>query len=679
MGNAWARAMRDDGRRCVDTQGTIEKLEFNLSEHHAFLKILEESIDQETAMSSIEETSTSPITKSKSLSLVDQLQVLLSDEQTTTPAPIAYEQERCLVAWVLLTRLSREELNQSWGKFRSRLTSFAESILESQKERDPCHKLYMRVMAQVSTRLVDNYPVELGAALFHAWKDADSCSLELNIDVCNSLDLFIQQHPDTAKDLNVFGIIWDSYSSDDGRSGQTDQLGPEDAEDDWDAMAQTLQGILKNAENNYYSQSTWDETMLAMFQTHGYGFLPEPATPRVLTWLTTSSAVKALPIQLRFIWFEWFMGLIQARLLRNNDSSSFRFTLRRNGVAENVNRFLLANVVSPLSDSGVCGNSLRALAWQTTIGIVDECGWKWMLHEGHDGKLGVGTILTTWIRLASGEWRIQLQAETTDSISTETQGTSPPTGNACARMLMKVVDYCVELQEKSTLDISPDAILHLRQSLEDSLVTTVEYLNVRREMDMEGIFSPISVRLLGSLLRESDIWRLQDRNPQTPQAVIDCLRYILSNRSDYSLLPGLANILADADSDPIKQSQISCLWNPLVEFLEGFWRCGGHRNTDEWLLELDDTISWASSCSELLADGYFQDGNNTKTNRRRLQLSLVVFIQHILRMTLPMPRQQFYLSLAVGTYMTLSTEHQQPPTDHESQVIYRALTICDRS
>jgi hypothetical protein len=447
-------------------------------------------------------------------------------------------------------------------------------------------------------------------------------------------------------------------------------------------MAQTLEGILQNADTDYYSRAAWDETVMVMFQSHGTEFLPEPVIPSVLTWISKSLKVKTLPISLRSVWFEWIMVLIQARISLQNDPSSFQFTLHRNGVPEQVNHFLLANIVSPVSDTDFHSGSLRALAWQTVIGIVDECGWGWMFPttssvSSYDGKLGCGTTLCTWIRLTSGEWRIQLQAETSNSSSTGIHATTLPVGNACARMLMNVVDFCVELHEKSRMNLSPDAIVHLRQSLEDSLVTTVEYLNTRREHKSDGLFSAVAIRLLGSLLRETDIWSLLEKDQWTSQTVIECLKNLLGNGTDYSLLPGLVNVLAAADSDPVKQSQIACLWDPLLDYLEGFWQSHNEDNLAQWLLELDDTVAWACSCTEFWADGDVQTCNNTIPNKRRLQLSVVEFIQNVLPMSLPMARLQSYLSLAVGCYMTLSKEHQRPPTDHESQIIFRALQICE--
>jgi hypothetical protein len=645
----------------------------------------------------------------KSSSLLDKIHLLVDAEEEeaspNTSSSTAFQQERCLVVWVLLTRLSDEELHLIWSKLQKSLLRFALLILK--KRQDCCFEMYIRLVAQVADRLAD-YPFDLGDSLLQAWKSiidenyemTSNSLIELNIDVCTNLITVLSTHSEKANELKVLETIWGIYSSQERDESiiaekiQLIEVAGDDGDDDdkeWKLMKETLQSLLKNSNADYYSQSAWDELVLSIFQSHAYELLPEPLMPSILTWLSKSSKVKEITIELRSMWFEWFMGLIQARLSSiPNDSSSFQFTLHRIGMAKQVNQFLLANIVSPVSDTKF---PLRALAWQTTVSVVDACGFGWIMTESlsignAENKLGPASTLCAFIRLASGEWRIQLQAESSQSKSTGMQATALPVGNACARMLMNVVEYCVNLQEKNrgNLPLSMDAILHLRQSLEDSLATTVEYLrvwgssthNVDTQGGEHGAFSPIAVRLLGSLLREVDIWDLLEKDDSASQNIIECLRGLLSHSEDFSLLPALVHMLADADTNPTKQGQLGCLYDQLTDYLERFWQRDDNGNcTQKWLVELGDTLPWASSCTELWADFNFQNDSDDVPNKRRLRLSLVEFIQNILLMNLDLTQQKSYLSLSVGCYMTLSKDQQQPPSQHESRVIFRALQICE--
>ena len=241
------------------------------------------------------------------------------------------------------------------------------------------------------------------------------------------------------------------------------------------------------------------------------------------------------------------------------------------------------------------------------------------------------------------------------------------------------IQFFVDLQETNFREssLSNDAILHLRQSLEECLMTTVEYVKMERE-NPESVFSTISIRLFGSLLREVDIWNLLEKDDSTVQAIIICLQSILPKVDDYSLLPGLTNILATADSDQTKQAQLTHLWEPLIIYLERFWKANGRiKPTAQQLAEWDDTIPWACSCIELWVDNNNIESKNSLPNKLRLQHGLIDFIRIVLQLDSSTNNQRrSHLSLAVGCYMTLS-EEQQKPSEDEAQLIFHALEFCE--
>jgi hypothetical protein len=224
--------------------------------------------------------------------------------------------------------------------------------------------------------------------------------------------------------------------------------------------------------------------------------------------------------------------------------------------------------------------------------------------------------------MASGEYIIQLQ---TPSDSAWLQATALPVGDACARLLISVVQYLVKLEEEPhRMLLSIEALLHFREALEQTLCTTVEYL---QSIEGNGSFSNMAIRLFGTLLIEVDIWDLMVKGKHSsPEIILKCLEKILPTVEDYSLLPGLVNILGDAESEPKKHDQLVGLWEPLVDHLEGFWQ----QDTKALSERMDDTVAWACSCTELWAT-LDSASVTSNTKKRRLTMALIEWIQGVLQ------------------------------------------------
>jgi hypothetical protein len=679
--------------------------------------------------------------------------------------------ERYLVAWVLLTRLDQDDLDRAWKEHHTVLESFAIDLLridedeeEEEEDKPPQQQrhevelyLYLRLVAQVTARLTD-YPGALGQAIFKAWKttstssstahddsspSADTVDIDFsidlhisntNMDVCTSLDKFLESDPAMADELGIVEYIWKIYinttpsllldtNADPGADPSTAKTTTEPhkqqeattnkndtkEEQEWNLMGQTLTSLL-NKTHTDYSITAWHELILGLVQSHGTELWPDGLISSLLTWM--AQPPPTVRPALRVAWHEWFLSLVQARLLQNNPT--FRLLLLKDPKSvQQLQHLLLAHVISPDGDP-----ALRAMAWQTVVALVETSGWNWMMttqqqqqQQQPGNTLGKATLLCTWIRLASGEWRIQLQ---TPPDSALWQATALPVGHGCARLLQSVVQYCVELSS-STVDpgassssscsmpLSHEALLHLRTSLEQALWTTTEYLSISTSSPEErtSLFH-VALSLLGTLLMEVDIWDLLGQNnnitttnrPQSPEPILECLQTILGDAQDPSLLPGLVHILGDAEDDAEKQGQLQALgiWEPLLEYLEWYWHC-------EWV---DESVAWACPCTELWAAGA------SPAQRRRLSLAVLAWIQHVLQQQ-PQPQQMVvsssdaedttstssssqqqganhtttnipksHLSLALGCYMTLSQDRAEAPKEHESRVILRALQWCER-
>lgn len=168
-----------------------------------------------------------------------------------------------------------------------------------------------------------------------------------------------------------------------------------------------------------------------------------------------------------------------------------------------------------------------------------------------------------------------------------------------------------------------------------------------------------------------------------PMIILTCLKGILPVSEDPSLLPGLVHILGDAEGDMAKEELlVEYLHDPLLVYLVWYWQRGSLVSTTTHLELLDDSVSWACSCTELwvqLSVSAEDKGRSTSsvaiTERRRLCLALLAWIQQVLQ-TNNNPGSRNYLSLALGCYMALSKDRVQPPKEHENRAILRALQWC---
>lgn len=738
---------------------------------------------------------------------INVLSMLCPNKGNNEEQQVAFDLERHLVAWVLLTRFDVENLEQAWDQYGPTLERFAVEILLKQEGgvvdhddgRDDDQQLlsessldhqmvlrYLRLVAQVTSRLSStSYPKALGQAIFHVWKPLSDVPLSVHMDVCFSLEVFLMADPVLSNALSLLETIWNRYRQEVERQGthtkeethtgmaskiRTEETSKNDlnkqedqkVEQEWNIMGETLDQILDNkASDNVddslrstsshepedvraYSLTAYHELILGIFSQEGIEeIIPASVIPSILQW--TSHPVASLDKSLQMVWNEWFLTWITTRNTQQaaSSSSSFGRILRQDpynqallGQPEmlaQLQHMLLSHVVSP-PNAKRDDSSLRAMAWQAVVALVEVNGFDWILSSSlrNSGvsaprvssiasaqKLGSGTLLCTWIRLAAGELRIQLQPlvtspeprhGSTHSALGGWQATGLPTGHGCARLLQSVVRYLIQLADRPHLPmpLSGDALLHLRQSLEQALFTSVEYLSLITDRttgnildatmhdDRASLFHAI-LRLLGTLLMEVDIFDLLEKNhpivtdmdnddkdqqeeaSSSPSVILNCLKRVLPIAEDPSLLPGLVHILGDAEDDYEKQKLlVDTLYEPMLDYLEWYWQNGA--TMTKALNPLDDTVAWACSCTELWVQLSSAKADSTTTSlvaqhRRRLCLAVLTWIQNILQTNDPSSRN--YLSLVLGCYMTLSKDQSEPPKEHEKRVILRALQWCE--
>eukprot|EP00934_Nitzschia_sp_Nitz4_P002292 Nitzschia sp. Nitz4//scaffold28_size193895//65426//67654//NITZ4_001646-RA/size193895-processed-gene-0.258-mRNA-1//-1//CDS//3329545925//2292//frame0 len=626
---------------------------------------------------------------------------------------------------------------------------------------------YLALISMVTSRLPASlYPLSLAPLIYktwQAWLHQDSKNypppIWLHCHVVASLDISIEavMLHEEEEDEEMEGIsttdllqqIWVLYttnpvdsskqvdeskniSNENTASTNENEEGNDDK--DWQALFSVLHHVLlqpllletppkEGEEEASCIYRNFSDVVLNLFVKASVDDIPISMVPHLLEWLAQEDTISSTCMggnqedeqrrtkkQDLLLWNEWFLGWFTQQLQGNRRQGMHHPILRilmetPRGILR-LQSWLMAHVTSAGQEDGVADHqALRAMAWQALLALVETNGWDWMLleEEGSHGRLGAASRLCTWIRLAAGEWRIQLQAslassEHSNAMSTVNpptlhdpnamhspsgnltlgtcQATALPIGHGCARVIQSVVPFCIQSQRLVTMPSTGGALLHLRQSLEQSLWTTIEYLSMVAEQQPSDLpFYSIALPLLGTLLMEMDIFELlQQPDVADPEGsadaspadtILECLQALLPMAEDTCLLPGLVHLLSSSENLERQSRVRTYLHDPLTEYLDWCWQ----RDV------VDDSIAWTCSCTELWVQlsapqtESSGDDDEEEDPHRRICLSVLGWMQQALMQ----PAARNYMARALGCYMTLSKDCPVPPKEHESRIIVRAL------
>lgn len=330
--------------------------------------------------------------------------------------------------------------------------------------------------------------------------------------------------------------------------------------------------------------------------------------------------------------------------------STFQKMLRSDAnTASCLARFILASVVSTSSDE------LRTMAWSTTANVLNHCGWDWLWTNQTNGTLGSAQTIGTMIRLASGEFKIQL------NISLHSDDINDSVLRACAQVLVCAVDFVVQIADQANdhkLPLSADAILHLRQSLEDTLNSASEYLCLSQQRN--DTIDVAVVEVFSALLAEFDIFESSEaENPY-----LDSVRIVLAMpHTNFKFLPALASILSAAQNDKYRVDTLKengVLGDSLRRFLERTWI-----NITNYL----DSIQWACEVTELFWT--MSDVAISST----LEHAVISWIESSLEER-PSKELANVLPSVIACFTTLHGDEY--PDDRDATILQNALEFCAR-
>lgn len=600
---------------------------------------------------------------------LQQLDILLKAENGDEESGLAFERERFLVAWVLLTRLSEDHLDSAWEEHGEKLGGFARKLLilgrTSDSEMFIC---YVRLVARV-VALLTRFPSEVGKCLMSAWRDACSRnvnSIALNVDMCNALLSWLEGAP--SDQTQILNNTWDVFSSVSPRlktvvptSERTGRTQRGSSGDEANSFAeQTMKELLNsisvdpNATDQEYTKDNWGRLVLGMFELYAVA-APEDLVRKVLFWMSEHHQEQMLSQQLRFGWHEWLMTYVGENIVTYSKSS----LLHEPKAMEIMQKILLAHAVFPDE------RALRAMAWQTINAIVHSYGW-----EKCSKKSSTKCALCVWTHLASGEWKIRLE-EDDDFLSAATRR---PILEGCGRLLISVVQYLANFDERPDrpIHLDADAIVHLHQSLQESLIITSEYLNSRSSIcDID----PIIVQLWSHLFSEIDVASLR-----TPEPIIACLQRRLTESGDDLILCDVANLLIAAQSDQKARAVALRLQGFIFTYLEIFWHTLSEpRQRQRWLR---DDVPFACTCTKFSVSARdIPSPVNLRDLTRTMTQALQILVGYLETNRISLPDRDQLLSnlqLVIESYLAIMTQASLNPTDHQSMVVSRAIGLCSR-
>ena len=198
--------------------------------------------------------------------------------------------------------------------------------------------------------------------------------------------------------------------------------------------------------------------------------------------------------------------------------------------------------------------SLRNLAWSTANAFIDTFGWEWILSTSttDSSSLGRANNLCILVRMASGELKIQLEGDHHHRQNDQLSNLNDIL-IACAQILHQNILYLIDCETS----LSPDAILHIRESLWACQQYVTEYYTLlpridnddassfRRQcqIEIDDVLIPLWTRLWMEQEEEDEasippemlnhFWSTESRNAQ--QAFLEILLIVMVLNDDTSL------------------------------------------------------------------------------------------------------------------------------------------------
>ena len=345
-------------------------------------------------------------------------------------------------------------------------------------------------------------------------------------------------------------------------------------------------------------------------------------------------------------------------------TTTTKMDMTKKDITEPLWNLILAHIGSNVNSipSQVHDNDthdIRVMAWTTAAHLIETFGWDWMILDSQQHALGPAKHMCTLVRLASGEWRIQLGHACLEDSNTRTNKESPLLA-PCGRSIIAAFHALITMAESSSTSMSSDALLHMQHSFHDAYHSTVSYLS----MVQEG--TKTTARLLGCFLQEFSVWD-EFLEGVTIHDVLQATRVALTMQVP-ELLPCLVTIMDSAkDGDINVLLESGLLSESLVDYVSLFWSMKNDNYGDDKDSD-NETVSWACQVIDLWY--------SLTTPAPSIALPLAKHLLHWIdcNSTAWNASSDGVLSAVIGSYVVLMGEKR--PSDRASRIIERALEVC---
>jgi hypothetical protein len=663
--------------------------------------------------------------------LAAKIQAILQEKPDKEEAPhvnaYAYANERYLVALVLLTRLHDTDLYVTVWDSHPELVSFCNGLLlvpapepvpvegslggrENDTGNDESLELYVRLIAQLVGRMppsrLPKQVQELSQVLVTVLdrrRKQKAVLGAVDVEIISSLNVWFEILEDDSITLldGVLTTLWERYSGlmKVNRTKVEAATAASESPSAQVTMTRTLTKLLDDGVDSDPSHEekdfwkSWQVESTALFLRQGMRVgetkVPSFWLPALELWLqselsgskkNTETSLPQITLATRRSWAQILLVCARNMALL----TSFQIKMKQDVTLDkDMARFILTCVASV---QGSDSDELRSTAWSTTATLLQSCGWEWLLvgavtttSLGQDGKksdFGKASSLCTLVRLAVGEWKIQLGLLVDESCTLSEERLLLV--EACAQVLVEAVDFIVQManrmdeaeadddddnNDKASLPLSADALIHLRQSLDEALHLAVQYMGLaeKRVLAVDG---PV-VRVLGTLLREFDAFE-QKKSVEDEEGneILQALRVALDIHDvqcQEELLPCLVVVLASSEEDESKLTlleEYELLDEPLVGFLESYWKQTTNLSSIEYAYQV--VAKWSSMAHisdtsrllECIIGWIDRNGNTHESSPRSNELTSA-------------------LSTAIGCYVTLHGEKE--PGEPDATILQRAI------
>jgi hypothetical protein len=409
---------------------------------------------------------------------------------------------------------------------------------------------------------------------------------------------------------------------------------------DWKLVDDTLDALLMTEEDLVNSLNN---AVLMLWNDYGAKActrLPSWYKPMVLSVTGDSMLMPSDYIG------SWHGVVLQCTLALCAAPAEFQPTLHQHkNTATALIQLLQFHISSSESD-------VSSMAWMTLASLVEVFGFDWMNDTATSSTLENATAMCTIIRLAAGEWRIQLgrlcvEMDTSRSLDIE----------ACGGVISAALQYALQYAD----DLPSAALLHLRDSFQDALHATVQYLcHPVQDSNAHGLVG----RLLASLLMEFDVWEGLPDGISTEETLQALSVALTSTDNSRNVLPCLMTVLALADGSSKTVSlldQYDLLGDTLVNLLVSFWKNTLEVEAPQCLL----------ACQ--VAELWYTLGDPPPKATAPLRKHILQWIRSSIENELAIVPA---LASAVDCYIMLCGQ-DTIPSEREAIVIQRALEICE--